>query len=340
MIVARAPRGSRILWAICALAFLSFLVWSVWASLANPDGSFARPVESAIGFGLFWSAPLLLALWLLVAAWPVYEADEFGLRRRGWLGVSAMRWDEIARYRLRTWGGYLTYVLYDHRGRRRVGIDFQTLAEGGEALFELLMRKLPEVLPGQEHARPELPHLRRRRRGALPEDPAERAVALRRRARNHLLVAVGTALIGLASAIFGGWLLWGQARLAREGRIVTAVVTGVDPCPAHRVWYTFATPDGQRHAGHDKVQHDQAEALHAGDPIRVRYLPRRPEVNGMLLGRDRSRRVGLGRTTLFQAALMLAMAAYLWRRRAGLLRELRALESGAAVQADDSGDRE
>jgi hypothetical protein len=321
MIVARAPRRQRILYSVLPLPFLLLLVFFVWGS----------PLEVALVFGVFFGAGLLLELWLLAAGLAVYEADEFGLRRRGWRGVSAVRWDEIGRYRVRTSARELTYVLYDHQGRRRTGIDFQILAEGGEPLFELVMRKLPEVLPGQEHARPELPHLRRRRGGALPEDPAQRALALRRRARAGLRLTLVVAAIGLTVGSLGGWLLWTQARLVREGRMASAVVTRVASSPPDRVWYTFATPDGQTHAGHDTLQLHQAQALHAGNAIRVRYLPERPQVNGALLGMRRSAHTRLGRTWLFHAPLYLAIALFFWLRRVGYLRQLRALESGAGA---------
>lgn len=54
--------------AIMCLVFFSLVdVASVTVALLNPDGSFDRPVVSAIVFGTFWTAWVLLSLYLLVA---------------------------------------------------------------------------------------------------------------------------------------------------------------------------------------------------------------------------------------------------------------------------------
>ena len=71
----------------CTVAFLAAGVGSVWVALANPDGSFARPVTTAIGFGVFWGLLTLLSasiLWSAVVERVVLWEDRVrvvGLRR-------------------------------------------------------------------------------------------------------------------------------------------------------------------------------------------------------------------------------------------------------------------
>ena len=135
-----------------------------------------------------WAAFTLYFLWDRTRANTVYQADEMGLTHLGWpFGPAHLSWDEIGSYRVhQAWRGFLsrrrggvvychlTYRLYDRQGRRRIGVDLALLEEAGEPLFDLLMRKLTEMLPGEEHSRPELPHLRLRRLREPPANPADR----------------------------------------------------------------------------------------------------------------------------------------------------------------------
>lgn len=65
----RFKRSLRKVSWVCLLFYSSAAIGSSWVALANPDGSFARPVASAIFFGVFWSVWALLSLWLLCACY-------------------------------------------------------------------------------------------------------------------------------------------------------------------------------------------------------------------------------------------------------------------------------
>ena len=276
-IIVRAPRAKRGYYAVMSLLFLAFLVGSEWAWLT--DHSVKHRVEAVIIFGVFWGGWLVLSLRGLAASCARYEVDEVSITRSGWLGRSGIRWDEIARYGIRRWGGDLTYLFYDREGRRRTSIDFQILARAGEPLFELLMRKLPEVLPGQEHPRPVLPHLRKR--GKLPEDPAERVRALRRRARAQLRVVIFVTTLGLFLGIWPGKHVWLHTRLVSHGLITSGQVTALRP---NRVRYSFSPGPGQIRKGSDPVSMDAFRQLRVGAAVAVRYLPGEPRVHELVVG--------------------------------------------------------
>jgi hypothetical protein len=56
-----------ILGIVCLTFFLAIGIGSVYVAYWNIDGSFGRPKLAALGFGVFWSFWVLLALWLIVA---------------------------------------------------------------------------------------------------------------------------------------------------------------------------------------------------------------------------------------------------------------------------------
>jgi len=62
------PRRSYLIVGIVGAIFFSTMaIVSVVAAYWNIDGSFARPLLAAIIFGIFWSAMLLLSVWVLLA---------------------------------------------------------------------------------------------------------------------------------------------------------------------------------------------------------------------------------------------------------------------------------
>jgi len=333
-ISARTPLGARVTFSIFVLFYLAATVGSVWVALANPDGSFSRPVEAAIGGGLFWGAWLALSLWMLGAASAVYEADEQELRRKGWWGVSSIRWDEIGRYRLRTWAGNCTYILYDRQGKRRTAVDFRFLGRNGEPLLDLLMQKLAEALPDQQHQRPVVPtSLFGGQRRALPTDPGLRAKERLKRVWGASLVVVMGGGITLAGGYMGGKEAWRHAQLVRGGEVTEGVVLHRQEVPdTDTVVYRFESERIPEVVGRDRVSWQTYRRLRVGDRVAVRYLRDSPRANELTTSL-RGRRAALW---LVYAVLGLAGVAYYWGRRRRLLEELRAdrLDAGAGPPAD------
>jgi hypothetical protein len=64
---------------ICGIAFLIFGVGSSLASYFNIDGSFAEPELGALIFAVFWSFPMMLAIWMIAA----YYRERLILEPRG-----------------------------------------------------------------------------------------------------------------------------------------------------------------------------------------------------------------------------------------------------------------
>lgn len=62
----RLRRSVLFIGIVCAVVFLFFDVGSTTVAYWNIDGSFARPKPAALLFGVFWSAMLLLAIFMIV----------------------------------------------------------------------------------------------------------------------------------------------------------------------------------------------------------------------------------------------------------------------------------
>lgn len=155
-IVVMPPTSARtagVILFVWTLPFTVFCATLLVARLTSPQRN-----HSAEGLVIF-GGPTLLCVWVLMRLWPGlfagWEADEQVLRCRGWCGTTAMRWDEIARYRLKRGHGSLEYSFYDSAGRRRASVNFGFLGEAGRPLFQLMQRKLREVLPAQNHDLPD-----------------------------------------------------------------------------------------------------------------------------------------------------------------------------------------
>lgn len=317
MIRVKAPRGARITFLAGSLFFCAAAVVTVWAALTDPDGSLGGPsVAWALAGGLFWGAWLALSLWGLGAASATYEANESGVSRTGGFSKTHIEWREIARYRVRKFGGDLTYIFYDRQGRRRTAIDFQVLDRAGEDLFRLVMRKLSEVLPGQDHARPAQAYLRRCERGVLPKEPAAGAKTLRRRAGAGLGLVALYGCVGLFFGVWGGQMLWRDMSLLYRGRSARGVVMWVQR-NAQRIGYCFSAADGNTYEGEAHLNYAESHRLQVGDPIAVRYSTSGPPDHAPEAALPRGRVY----PRLSASALALLAAGLAWRRRKGAPRE-------------------
>ena len=65
----RRPRWYGPLFSGGLLFFVGMAAFSVWAAATNADGSFPRPFEFAVVYGLFWSCWILVSIWGLVDWW-------------------------------------------------------------------------------------------------------------------------------------------------------------------------------------------------------------------------------------------------------------------------------
>jgi hypothetical protein len=143
------PRYYLLLAVVSLVFFLAAAVGSIWLALANPDGSFARPVLAAIVFGCGWGGLTLLSLVLLAAYFrmSVFTAEGV-VRVNGVFRRRTVVLAEVTRARWRRWpvGGSL--VLRGPAGR--VALDFASY-DGGQELVRVFRDNLPaEVQEGFE----------------------------------------------------------------------------------------------------------------------------------------------------------------------------------------------
>jgi hypothetical protein len=317
-ITARTPRSTRSVLAALAVflgAATAVSLWFAFAEASSAPSGYSLALATALG--LFCSAWLALSLWALIAATATYEADDLGLKRVGWRNTTAIAWNEIARYRVRTFGGDLTYVFHDRQGRRRTSIDFQLLGDDGEGLFHFMIGKLTAVLPGQDHQRAAQRYLRARQRARLPADPQGRRRALRVSSRGYLVLAVFFGLGGLFVGLSHGSDLLRDLRLLRHGRETDGCVLAVREQQS-RVYYAFSSPTAGTRAGDAQIARGHLRRLRPGDRIVVCYLADEAQTHAP--------KVSLPRRSLyrplFDSVIFLFGAAYLLNRRAWMLREL------------------
>jgi hypothetical protein len=236
-------------------------------------GWFAIAREHAPRLALaVYGVGLVVLLTVFASTFVTYVADDAGLCRKGLFGAARLRWGEIGRYRMLRHRGLLTCVFYDSSGRRRIAINFALLEESGEALFELLARKLPELLPGQAHQWPAFPY----QQSALVD-------ARRSRAMVPVLLA-STALLGLAVYLGRtcGPLVWRDMQLLRHGRAAVGTVWAVLEGEADRgVMYEFTTSESVPASGTAWIRTEHYPRYVQKRTVSVRYLPGDPSKNAL-----------------------------------------------------------
>ena len=239
-------------------------------------------------FWFIYGGVLSCACLLVTAeAFASYQADEVGISKVRWIGSSELRWDEIARYRVRVRakGSGVIYIFYDSEGRRRLTIDFGWLGKAGEPLLDLLTKKLPELLPNQKHQQITSPqsgfwvHP-----NLLPDDPAERERIIFRHAGGYLRCGIYFLIFAAGLTVWAGWQRYPHFLLLRGGKLATGVVTEVMPVEygrhtSYSVSYRFTVPEGVAYAGETWVSKEEAQRLRVDGPIEVRYLPADPQVH-------------------------------------------------------------
>jgi hypothetical protein len=125
------PRTHLVVGLVGLVLFLGMAVAWIWIPLANPDGSFARPVTAAVICGCFWGGFAVLSVFLIVDY------------RRSRLYVSEAAVEAVGVFRTRTlvladvteavWRGWPrggSLVLRGLAGR--VAINFASYADGSE----------------------------------------------------------------------------------------------------------------------------------------------------------------------------------------------------------------
>ena len=142
--VFQPTRSYRFIGVIGLAFFGAMMVLGIWAPLANPDGSFAKPVPTSIIFGCFWGALTALAAFLLItySRTRIFTSDHL-VRVQGVFRNRTIVFSEVrrAKWRGRPQGGSL--VLYGPVGR--VVIEFAKFANGHE-LVAFFRNALPMEL--------------------------------------------------------------------------------------------------------------------------------------------------------------------------------------------------
>lgn len=272
------------------VVFLALAAWGWFAILREQAPKLALAV---------YGAGLAVLLTIFASTLVTYAADETGLRRKGVFGAAALPWGEIGRYQILRRHGLLTCVFYDSSGKRRLAINFAMLEQNGQALFELLMRKLPALLPDQTHQWPALSHQQR----ASPD-------ARRSRAMRGVLLPTA-ALLGLAlylGTARGPWV-WRDQQLLGQGRIAIGAVVAVLEDEADRgVMYEFTTPEGARAYGTAWMRTEDYPRYVQSHTVPVRYSPADPSRNALEQVLRERRPQNLATIAAFSVSLLLAMA--------------------------------
>lgn len=321
--VARTPRSTRSLLIALAGFFLAATIGCASLAIfeAGPGASITWPLVAA----LFCAAWFIFSSWAVAASVATYEADDLGLTRSGWRATSSIAWNEIGHYRIRTFAGDLTFVFFDHGGRRRASIDFQLLGEGGDELFRFTMAKLAQVLPDCDHECAAQRYRRARSRAGLPRDTEARSRTLRHAASGYFVLAVFFGLGGAFVGLSRGSDLLRDLRLLRQGRQVTGRVIALGD-RHQRLLYAFSAPGVGVCAGEVQISHGTARHPGPGDPIAVCYLANDVQTHAPKASLPRR---SLYRP-LFDSIIFLCGAVFLFNRRAWLLRQLREQSAAGA----------
>jgi hypothetical protein len=174
---------------LCTPLFLAMGVGSVWAALANPDGSFRYPVETALIFACFWGAFTLLGVSLIRAYLRErLEVSAEWVRMVGLFRTREVRLADVWRAEWKGAGGRL--VLRGPDTRVVIWLPNYSRAEQAE-LREFFRRALPtDIQEGWE-----------RHEQLWVPTPEKVAAAVRARRWIYVvLLVMGVGLVG-----FGAW---------------------------------------------------------------------------------------------------------------------------------------
>jgi hypothetical protein len=243
--------------------FTALAAWGWFAILRQQAPKLALAV---------YGVGLAVLLTIFAATFVVYVGDDAGLRRRGWFGTATLPWSEIGRYRISRRYGQLTCIFYDLSGRRRLAVNFTMLEENGQALFELLTRKLRELLPNESDEWPSFPH----QEWASPD-------ATRSRAATRVFLAA-TALAGLALYLGTAWGpgVWRDRQLLVHGQVAEGRAVAILEDEADRgVMYEFTTAEGARASGTVWIQRQEYPRYVQRGTVRIRYAGADPSRNSL-----------------------------------------------------------
>jgi hypothetical protein len=126
----------------CLVFFPLVTIGGVAVTLANPDGSFARPVPFAIVWGIFFGGWSILSLYMLLACLRerLYRSSE-AICSVGLFRSRTVLFADVTRAVWRCWPGGGSIVL--HTEEVRLAVGFANYA-GGKELADFLRKSLPD----------------------------------------------------------------------------------------------------------------------------------------------------------------------------------------------------
>jgi hypothetical protein len=279
------------------VVFLALAAWGWFAILREQ-----APKVALATYGAGLAALLAIFASTLVT----YAADDTGLRRKGVFGTAALPWGEIDRYQILRRHGLLTCAFYDPSGKRRLAINFTMLEQNGQPLFELLMRKLPALLPDQIHQWPALSH----QEWASPDARRPRAIG------GVLLVTAALLGLTLYLGTACGPGAWRDQQLLGHGRAAIGTVVAVLEDEADRgVMYEFTTPEGARAYGTAWMRTEDYPRYVQSHTVPVRYSPADPSRNALEQVLRERRPQNLATIAAFSASLLSATVMLVWLLR-------------------------
>lgn len=146
LIEIRTVSSLRKTFIVCALIFAGFAIGFVTLALANPDGSFGRPLAAVIVFGGFWGALCILSM---VCAAYYNQRWRFGERGIERVGIFPRRvsWNEVSRINVEKNDElkYYDLTIHRHRGRKLTIASADFGAEGRKFLEDLIANLPQEV---------------------------------------------------------------------------------------------------------------------------------------------------------------------------------------------------
>ncbi|MEX1229815.1 MAG: hypothetical protein WEB58_06225 [Planctomycetaceae bacterium] len=115
---------------VCLVFFLVMGISSVWAALTNIDGSFKRPILAAWIFGTFWSALVLLCIWVILAYYrELLIIDPTKITQHGIISVKSIALDDVTQVK---WGRYSmngSVLIRDSSTKIKIHLDNFTRTE-------------------------------------------------------------------------------------------------------------------------------------------------------------------------------------------------------------------
>src|SRR5262249_33928900 len=137
----KLPKSYLIISLLGVVLFAAATIGGIALPLANPDGSFARPVLAAIISGLFFCCLMLLCIYLLVAC--LYErlyVSSAAVRIAGVFRTKTVIFAEVTRAVWRFWPRGGSIVLHTDEGRLVIGFANY---EGRRELAAFIRATLP-----------------------------------------------------------------------------------------------------------------------------------------------------------------------------------------------------